>query len=237
MELETLMEEGASPDPGRRGADGPTAADDGDTRAPLNNGDKRRAAHQHDQRQRKDDDAAAMKTNTESSRSSINLYLAAFTGRYYYFFFLFPPSLALRGARRGTHVTANRSTADFPTVPTFHRPRAYPPQIPYRRPFVLFARGSPTTRYRSVRTPYVLYNDLLPSVRLRFYIFTRVIRDVFERGYFARVGSVDLVRRGALTAFHVKIVLWNFDCFFFSFRSDESRVGLENFLNGTVLNC
>ncbi|XP_025417239.1 facilitated trehalose transporter Tret1-like isoform X2 [Sipha flava] len=79
MELETLMEEGASPDPGRRGADGPTAADDGDTRAPLNNGDKRRAAHQHDQRQRKDDDAAAMKTNTESTRSSINLYLAAFT--------------------------------------------------------------------------------------------------------------------------------------------------------------
>lgn len=85
MELETLMEEGASPGPDRRGADDPTE-DDGDTCAPVANGDKTRAAQQHNQQQQQQkrpvNDAANMKTNNESSRSSINLYLAACTGRY-----------------------------------------------------------------------------------------------------------------------------------------------------------
>lgn len=76
MELETLMEEGASPGPGKRDADEPTADDD--TRAPLTNGDKARTAQQHSQRQKRLD---TMKPDTESSRSSLNLYLAACTGQ------------------------------------------------------------------------------------------------------------------------------------------------------------
>ncbi|XP_015368914.1 PREDICTED: facilitated trehalose transporter Tret1-2 homolog isoform X2 [Diuraphis noxia] len=80
MELETLMEEGASPGPGSREGDAPTA-DDG-TRASLSNGDK--APHRHLQEQQRqeqqlDSAAAAMKSNSERPRSSLNLYLAACT--------------------------------------------------------------------------------------------------------------------------------------------------------------
>lgn len=84
MELETLMEEGASsPGPGRRGADDQPTAADGDTRAPLTNGDKSCAAQQlHNQHKQRPDDVAAMKMNTEVSRSSLNLYLAACTGQF-----------------------------------------------------------------------------------------------------------------------------------------------------------
>ncbi|XP_060863974.1 facilitated trehalose transporter Tret1-like isoform X2 [Metopolophium dirhodum] len=84
MELETLMEEGASPGPGSREGDAPTA-DDG-TRASLSNGDK--APHRHRQQQQQQqpqqgqeqlNSAAAMKSNSERPRSSLNLYLAACT--------------------------------------------------------------------------------------------------------------------------------------------------------------
>jgi len=87
MELETLMEEGASPGPGSREGDAPTA-DDG-TRASLSNGDK--APHRHRQQQQQQpqqgqeqlNSAAAMKSNSDSPRSSLNLYLAACTGKRY----------------------------------------------------------------------------------------------------------------------------------------------------------
>ncbi|KAL4143719.1 hypothetical protein QTP88_006014 [Uroleucon formosanum] len=76
MELETLMEEGASPAPGSREGDAPTA-DDG-TRASLSNGDKAPQHHRQPQ-QGQLNSAAAMKSNSERPHSSLNLYLAACT--------------------------------------------------------------------------------------------------------------------------------------------------------------
>jgi len=80
------MEEGASPGPGSREGDAPTV-DDG-TRASLSNGDK--APHRHRQQQQQQqpqqgqeqlNSAAAMKSNSERPSSSLNLYLAACTGK------------------------------------------------------------------------------------------------------------------------------------------------------------
>lgn len=80
MELETLMEEGASPVPGSRDGDASTA-DDG-TRSSLSNGDKaphRHRSQQSQQEQEQLNPAAAMKSNSERPCSSLNLYLAACT--------------------------------------------------------------------------------------------------------------------------------------------------------------
>jgi len=84
MELETLMEEGASPGPGSREGDALTADDS--TRASLSNGDKApycQLQQQPQQGQEQLKSAAAMKSNAERPSSSLNLYLAACTGKHY----------------------------------------------------------------------------------------------------------------------------------------------------------
>jgi len=74
------MEEGASPGPGSREGDALTADDC--TRASLSNGDKApQRQEQQRQEQQLDLTAAAMKSNSERPRSSLNLYLAACTGK------------------------------------------------------------------------------------------------------------------------------------------------------------
>lgn len=81
MELETLMEEGASPVPGSRDGDVSSASDV--TRTPFSNGDK---AHQQQLGQSRQQQLTAetMKSNSQRSGSTLNLYLAACTGQYLY---------------------------------------------------------------------------------------------------------------------------------------------------------
>lgn len=75
------MEEGASPVPGSRDGDVPTAGDV--TRTPLSNGDKAQQ-QQLEQSHQLQFAAGTMKSNSERSGSSLNLYLAACTGQYLY---------------------------------------------------------------------------------------------------------------------------------------------------------